>query len=418
MMVPAGWKRQTLEDLVTPKVGIKRGPFGGALKKEIFVSSGYCVYEQSNAIYNSFDEFRYFVTGEKFKQMEGFSVQEGDFIVSCSGTIGQIARVPSTFQEGVINQALLRIRLNGQLDPVFFLNLFRSDAFQKAISDTTQGGAMKNMVGMAEFRTTPILVPPIEEQKAIANTLSTWDRALEKTEALIKAKERRKAGLMQRLLTGKVRFGGFVKSQARRKTKSYDLPKDWGYPTIGDIAVAVSKKNGTKTSLPVLSCTKHSGLVDSLAYFGKQVFSKDLSTYKVVPRGAFAYATNHIEEGSIGYQDLHDKALISPMYTVFKTSGAVHDGFLFKLLKTEWYRHIFQTRTSASVDRRGSLRWKEFAKIHIPLPSMEEQGKIAEVLDKAEQEIEEHRNQLTALKEQKKGLMQQLLTGKVRVKVS
>jgi type I restriction enzyme, S subunit len=52
-------------------------------------------------------------------------------------------------------------------------------------------------------------------------------------------------------------------------------------------------------------------------------------------------ATNHIEEGSIGYQDLYVEAVISPIYTVFKTTRAVHDGFLFKLLKTEWYRHIF-----------------------------------------------------------------------------
>jgi type I restriction enzyme S subunit len=320
-------------------------------------------------------------------------------------------------QDGIISPAYVVYGPTDEIDSKFAAYLFKSQRIVYlfwAYSYGITGDRLR--LYPKDFEKVPVDIPSTGEQKTIATILSTWDHAIEKTEALIAAKERRKTGLMQRLLTGNVRFGEFVKSQARRKTKSYDLPEDWGYPTIGDVAVAVSKKNGTKTSLPVLSCTKHSGLVDSLAYFGKQVFSKDLSTYKVVPRGAFAYATNHIEEGSIGYQDLHDKALISPMYTVFKTSGVVHDGFLFKLLKTEWYRHIFQTRTSASVDRRGSLRWKEFAKIHIPLPSMDEQGKIAEVLDKAEQEIEEHRNQLVALKEQKKGLMQQLLTGKVRVK--
>ncbi|MBI9081289.1 MAG: restriction endonuclease subunit S [Pseudodesulfovibrio sp.] len=263
----------------------------------------------------------------------------------------------------------------------------------------------------------PIILPPIEEQSCIFATLSTWDRAIEKTEALIEAKERRKKGLLQRLLTGKVRLGEFVQSDIKRSTKSYDLPKDWGYPTIGDVAQQISRKNTDGTSLPVLSCTKHSGLVDSMAYFGKQVYSKDLSTYKIAPRGAFVYATNHIEEGSIGVQNLYDEAVISPMYTVFKTTNSVHDGFLFKLLKTEWYRHIFEVRTSSSVNRRGSLRWNEFAKINIPLPCMEEQEKLSEVLDMAVSEIQQLQGKLDALKEQKKGLMQQLLTGKVRVKI-
>jgi type I restriction enzyme S subunit len=353
------------------------------------------------------------------KEYEIYKLAQGDILLNEGQSLELVGR-PAIYAgkpaSCCFQNTLVRFRPGPECDPKYALQLFQLclqiGVFASIASQTTSIAHL----GVKRFARLKLPFPPKKEQQAIATILSTWDRAIEKAEAIIEAKERRKAGLMQRLLTGKVRFGGFVKSQARRKTKSYDLPKDWGYLTIGDIAVAVSKKNGTKTSLPVLSCTKHSGLVDSLAYFGKQVFSKDLSTYKVVPRGAFAYATNHIEEGSIGYQDLHDKALISPMYTVFKTSGAVHDGFLFKLLKTEWYRHIFQTQTSASVDRRGSLRWKEFAKIHIPLPSMEEQGKIAEVLDKAELEIKEHRNQLSALKAQKKGLMQQLLTGKVRVK--
>jgi len=262
-----------------------------------------------------------------------------------------------------------------------------------------------------------IQLPDIQvaEQDAIAAILSTWDRAIEKTEALIAAKERRKKWLMQQLLTGRVRFGEFVKSAGKRKTSYYDLPEDWGYPTIGEVAKQVSVKNISGAALPVLSCTKHAGLVDSLAYFGKQIFSEDLSTYKVVPRGAFAYATNHIEEGSIGFQNLHQEAVISPMYTVFKTTKAVHNGFLFKLLKTEWYRHIFEVCTSASVDRRGSLRWKEFAKIRIPFPGMPEQEKISGVIDVADGEIQQLKVKLSTLKTQKKGLMQQLLTGKVRV---
>jgi type I restriction enzyme S subunit len=167
----------------------------------------------------------------------------------------------------------------------------------------------------------------------------------------------------------------------------------------------------------VLSCTKHQGLVDSLSYFNKRVFSENTSTYKVVPRGSFAYATNHIDEGSLGYQDLYNSALISPMYTVFQVDDLVDHGFLFKLLKTEHYRQVFAANTNASVDRRGSLRWNEFKKIEVPVPSLEDQLAICEVLDTAAQEVRELQAQLDDLKEEKRALTADLLTGKRRVRL-
>jgi type I restriction enzyme, S subunit len=93
------------------------------------------------------------------------------------------------------------------------------------------------------------------------------------------------------------------------------------------------------------------------------------------------------------------------------------DRFLFLILKTETYRHIFSSNTSASVDRRGSLRWHDFAKIRVPRPSIEEQNAIVKVINTVDHDLELLCAQLDALKEQKKGLMQKLLTGKVRVKV-
>ncbi len=193
---------------------------------------------------------------------------------------------------------------------------------------------------------------------------------------------------------------------------------DWSYPKIEVIASEVSQKNGGDDTYPVLSCTKHSGLVDSLSYFKKQVFSQNLMTYKVVPRGCFVYATNHIEEGSIGYQDLYDAGLVSPMYTVFKTFGAVDDRYLYRLLKTEHFRQVFEAATNASVDRRGSLRWKDFRKLHVPLPPIKEQSAIADVVDAADREIMLLERQVEALRKEKQALMQQLLTGKRRVRLA
>jgi len=194
------------------------------------------------------------------------------------------------------------------------------------------------------------------------------------------------------------------------------IPRDWKKRKIGEVAHEVSERNDTNEELPVLSCTKYDGLVDSLEYFGRRVFSEDTSNYKVVPRNCFAYATNHIEEGSIGYQNIHGQALISPIYTVFKTSAEVNDAYLFFLFKTELYRHIFEINTSASVDRRGSLRWKEFSQIEVLVPPINEQKRIVEILATWDRSILMLRKLIDVKTRLKKGLFQELLAGKTRLK--
>lgn len=262
-----------------------------------------------------------------------------------------------------------------------------------------------------------IIVPSLAVQNKIASILSTWDKAIEKTATLIDSKAKLKKALMQQLLTGKLWFKEFVKSNKRAKTHYGEIPSDWKYPRIEEIADEVSDRNINGRDIPVLSCTKYDGLVDSLRYFGKRIFSKDTSNYKIVRRDQFAYATNHIEEGSIGLLNLLDEGLVSPMYTVFKTKATVYAPFLYKVFKTELYRHIFEVNTSGSIDRRGSLRWKHFRQIHIPLPSIEEQKKISACIDTCDRGIKLLQQLADALKTQKKGLMQKLLTGKIRVKV-
>lgn len=260
-------------------------------------------------------------------------------------------------------------------------------------------------------------IPPRQEQRAIAKALGVWDNAIDKTEKLLVNSRRQKVALTHDLLMGRTRCAGFAKSSNRVATRIGKLPHDWKHIPIGEVACEVSTKNAGNEALPVLSCTKHQGLVDSLSYFNKRVFSEDTSTYKVVPRGAFAYATNHIDEGSIGYQDLYERALISPMYTVFRVSELIDHSYLFKLLKTEHYRQVFAANTNASVDRRGSLRWNEFKKIEIPVPSMDEQLAIGEVIDTASQEVEQLQAQLELLKQEKRALMADLLTGKRRIRL-
>jgi type I restriction enzyme S subunit len=264
----------------------------------------------------------------------------------------------------------------------------------------------------------PILLPPLPEQQKIAKILSTWDKAIATTERLITTSQQQKKALMQHLLTGKKRLGIESGSYCFQKTRYGDIPQDWEYPSIQEVCTQYSQKNTDRKDFPVLSCSKHLGFVDSLKYFKKKVYSDDTSGYKVIPLNFFGFPSNHIEEGSIGLQRVYDNGIVSPIYVIFQSdSKRVVNEYLYSVLKTEHYRQIFCAATNASVDRRGSLRWKEFSAIHVPLPPLNEQQKIATVLNIADKEIELLQAKLSHFKQEKKALMQQLLTGKRRVKV-
>jgi restriction endonuclease S subunit len=258
----------------------------------------------------------------------------------------------------------------------------------------------------------------VRRAEKITEILSTWDAAIEQTRKLIDAKKRRKKALMQQLLTGKKRLPGFAKTKDRNSYRFFDLPTDWKCSRIREIAWDCSERNAQRDKLTVLSCSKHFGFVESSEYFGKQIFSADTSNYKIIRRGYFGYPSNHIEEGSIGLLLNHDIGMVSPIYTVFKCNEDVVPEFLYALFKTDTYRHIFSISTNASVDRRGSLRWREFSLIQVPNPSKEEQHAIVGVLQAADDEIYQLERKLKALEKQKRGLMQKLLTGEIRVKVN
>ena len=317
--------------------------------------------------------------------------------------------------EATTNQACAAIRLKSGHSNEYYFQFLQSE-YQR-IRNLSNSGGQDNLSG-ALVKSIKVAVPPFVEQERITEILSAWDQTIETTANLIENSKAQKKALMQQLLTGKKRYSQFIDSQEKRETKYGDLPLDWLFLPISDIAFEQSERAGKNSKLPVLSCSKHVGFVDSLQYFKKKVYSDDTSNYKVVRRGCYGFPSNHIEEGSIGYQDIRDSGIVSPIYSVFKTSERVHDGYLFRLLKTEHYRQIFQARTNASVDRRGSLRWKEFGKIYVPLPSVAEQQKIAETIDSADNDFANLSDQLVQLQTQKRALMQQLLTGKRRVKVA
>ncbi|HEI3265724.1 TPA: restriction endonuclease subunit S [Escherichia coli] len=163
------WVTTQWENILLDKQNsFRRGPFGGALKKDIFVEHGYKVYEQYCPINDDCSFSRYYITEEKFNEMKKFEVHAGDFLISGAGSIGRITLVPEGCEKGIINQALLRVRINDEIyNKKFFLILFRSPMFQKVIVENSTGSAMQNLKSVKELKKIPVPLPSLSEQREI-----------------------------------------------------------------------------------------------------------------------------------------------------------------------------------------------------------------------------------------------------------
>ncbi len=177
--IPAHWEVVKLKHIIQPN-GLIRGPFGSALKTSFFVNKGYKVYEQKNAIKNDHTTGNSYVDEDKYNELKRFSVKENDIIMSCSGTIGKMVRIPKSFEPGIINQALLIMRFDN-INISFFENIFESNVIQTQIVDHSQGSAMKNLVGMDIFKNIKLTYPPRIEQKQINSYLKKKTDQIEKT---------------------------------------------------------------------------------------------------------------------------------------------------------------------------------------------------------------------------------------------
>ena len=154
-----------------------RGPFGGSLKKSMFVETGFAVYEQQHPINNQFDSFRYFVSEEKFNEMKRFEVKTGDIVMSCSGvTLGRTGIVPDYAPTGIINQALLKITPNEYIDCEYLQIVMWSDLFQRLIWGVSGGAAQPNVPPVKVIKELNLPVPSLEVQRQIVEWKQTLDK--------------------------------------------------------------------------------------------------------------------------------------------------------------------------------------------------------------------------------------------------
>lgn len=200
--LPNNWMWFRWVDLLgLVKYPMKRGPFGSALRKDFFVEEGVKVFEQYNAINNDPDWCRYRITNEKYEELKAFTAESGDMLISCSGTLGRICILPEGTEIGIINQALLKIRLENRIiDNEFFIKLFRSYYLQSLVYKSAMGSAITNMVGVKELKQFLMPIPPLEEQKVIVEKVNSLTALCDELEQQIETSQTQIKLLMQSCL--------------------------------------------------------------------------------------------------------------------------------------------------------------------------------------------------------------------------
>lgn len=413
--IPSGWKCSPLADIAYVQTGLAIGkknlnnPTKLPYLRIANVQSGFLDLKEIKEI--EVDE----------KDVERYQLRSGDVLFTEGGDFDKLGR-GTIWKDEIVRYLhqnhVFAVRCDEKQIIPDFLSAFAAGPFGRwYFNISSKQSTNLASINSTQLRQFSLPLPPLPEQQKIAEILSAWDEAIGQTRKLIDAKKRRKKVLMQQLLTGKKRVPGFSRSTGRNSYRFFDLPENWEYPQIRDVAHEYSERNTSGDDLTVLACSKHLGFVESSEYFGKQVLSADTSNYKVILRNYFGYPSNHIEEGSIGLLLSHDIGIVNPIYTVFQCNDSVIPEYIYAIFKTDTFRHIFAISTNASVDRRGGLRWREFSLIRVPLPSIKEQQAIVDVLNVANNEIVQSEKKLKALEKQKRGLMQKLLTGEVRVAV-
>ena len=336
---------------------------------------------------------------EKSKGLERYLLQTGDVVLAMDRTwvnAGLKCAVVRKYDvPSLLVQRVGRIRAQAGCSTGFIAQVLQSHRFIQHVKGTQTESAVPH-ISSQQIREFTAWFPPLPEQQKIADILGTWDEALEKLDALIAAKARRKQALMQQLLTGHRRLPGFS--------------KPWKRVELSEVAEECSIRNGQKLDRSRLyAVTKAEGMVP----MRENVQGATINRCQIVERGWFAYNPMRINIGSISRWERDDPVMVSPDYVVFRTKES--------LLLSDYLNHLRRAALWADfvgAAGNGSVRiriwFDDLGYFEFPLPPIAEQRAIAAVLDTADAELRLLRRQRTALDHQKRGLIQQLLTGNIR----
>lgn len=276
----------------------------------------------------------------------------------------------------------------------FYYYFMHRDIF----SFLSRQGAGRYKLNKASLEKIPLIVPPIGEQKKIAQVLSTWETAIATTEQLLVNSQLQKKSLMHQLLTGKKRFPGFSGKWIAYKFED----------------IFTERVETGREDLPLLSITTNEGVIYQEDTGRKDTSNDDKSKYRRICENDIGYNTMRMWQGRSSLSD--KEGIVSPAYTIVVPNERIYPAFAAYLFKSLALIHVFYRYSQGLVSDTWNLKFSHFKKICWSIPKIEEQKAIAAALATSDLEIKLLQQKLHHLKQEKKALMQQLLTGKRRVK--
>ena len=399
------WEQRKFDDLAD----YKKGPFGSAITKDMFVpqsDDSIKVYEQQNAINKDWSLARYFLPKEyALTKLKSFEVHGGDIIVSCAGTIGEIYEIPENADSGIINQALMRVRVNEDIvDKKMFVIAFSNmiDAFTRTHSN---GSAIKNIPPFADLKPMEVLMPSIAEQKKISGYFATLDHLITLHQRKCDETQKLKKYMLQKMFpkngatVPEIRFSGFTEDWEQRKFGETVIIERGGSPRPID-AFITDDENG-------LNWVKIGDAPEQGNYITK-------TAEKIRPEGL--KKTREVHPGDL---ILSNSMSFGRPY-IMAIDGCIHDGwllirdeekrydlkFLCQMLGTE--QMLAQYRAMAAGSTVNNLNKELVGNTEVKVPSIAEQAKIGEYFSKVDDLITLHQRKCKELQNMKKFMLQNM----------
>lgn len=399
-----GWVERPIIEVLKPN-GIKIGPFGSQLKKEMLLSDGvYRVYGQENVYARDFNIGDRYLTREHFNRLNSCEILPGDFVMSTMGTIGKCAIVPTTIQRGIMDSHLIRLRFDEKkVRSDYILQLF-SDQFHYLSDQTSRlavGGIMDGLSVGIVSRLNVIYPESIEEQGKIIKTLSEVDKLISDQQKLIRKKKDIRQGAMQMLVTGKKRLPGYY--------------ADFEHFTIGELGslakMSINPCQEPKTIFDEYSMPAFDDGAKPQQMLGELMLS---SRIKLTPNTLLFNKLNVRQRRVWLVKDCSNNSVCSSEFLPYK-SEKIDLSFLKQLLLTDKVTKDFEDMSSGTSNSQQRITPSDFLKYEISTPSLEEQRKIALILFDMDTEIQRLEEKLSKYQKVKQGMMEELLTGKVRL---
>lgn len=394
-IIPEEWEVKRLEELCT-KIGSGVTPRGG---QNVYLSQGRPFLRSQNVAngYLLLDDVVFIdeITHQKQKSTE---IELDDVLLNITGaSIGRSAVATSEIVGGNVNQHVCIIRLKDKTLSYYICAFLLSYIGQKQI-DSYQAGGNREGLNYDQIASFKIFIPSSKEIIQIWNFLSLWDTAIEKQSELIEKLKLRKRALMQQLLTGKKRLPGFS--------------EEWKEVKLGDIFDERNEIN--RDDLPLLSITGDKGVIYQSESDKRDISNDDKSKYKRICPNDIGYNTMRMWQGRSALSEL--EGIVSPAYTIVTPRENVNVRFMAMLIQQPRVVYDFWTHSQGLVSDTLNCKYPDFCQVKVRIPSKEGQTAIADMLYDFDKEINLANEKLSNLQSQKRGLMQQLLTGKKRIK--